>query len=100
MFLRFFESIWPMGAIDHIYAIKPIGKVFHWASDSDTDDELLAEPELDELLPLEVDSLLEDESILEDESLLEGAGSGDGTDVESDPDELFVSTIMTLDMQS
>ena len=66
MFLRFFESVWPMGAVDHVYAIKPIGEVFHCASDSATDDELLADPELDELeLELELDELELDE--LDDE---------------------------------
>lgn len=43
-----------MGAIDHKNAIKPVGKIFHGnASACDTDDELLAEPELE----LELDEL-------------------------------------------
>lgn len=94
--LRLFESIWPVGAVNHVYAIKPIGKILHGnASACDTDDELLAEPEDPD-----------------EESKIAGGGKGvsdvDGVGVDSealalvagvDSEELDCD-ITTLDMQS
>lgn len=105
MFLGFFKSIWPVGAINDKNTIKPVGKVFHWASDCDTDDELLAEPELEleldvvvvVVVPCEISTVG-----LSGCGLTGGSTLGLENELDEDPvaGELDEDDITILDMQS
>ncbi len=87
MLLRLFKTVTPMSAVDHVNAVKPVGKILHgFPSPSDTEDELFADPEE---LELEAESEAEAEAESEAEAEAEAEAESEAESDELDSDITF-----------